>query len=68
MVGADNKVTFVPVKVGITGERHFEVVSGLKLGDRIVAGTYDAIRELKDGTVVKEAKVDEKKPTTGKKS
>ena len=68
VVGADNKVTFVPVKVGITGERHFEVVSGLKLGDRIVAGTYDAIRELKDGTLVKETKVDEKKPTTGKKS
>ena len=41
---------------------------GLKLGDRIVAGTYDAIRELKDGTIVKETKVDEKKPTTGKKS
>ncbi|MEO7360122.1 MAG: efflux RND transporter periplasmic adaptor subunit [Gemmatimonadaceae bacterium] len=68
VVGADNKVTFVPVKVGITGERHFEVVSGLKLGDRIVSGTYDAIRELKDGTLVKETKVDEKKPTTGKKS
>ena len=68
VVGADNKVTFVPVKVGITGERHFEVVSGLKLGDRIVAGTYDAIRELKDGTTVKQTKVDEKKPTTGKKS
>jgi len=68
VVGADNKVTFVPVKVGITGERHFEVVSGLKLGDRIVSGTYDAIRELKDGTLVKETKVDEKKTTTGKKS
>lgn len=68
VVGADNKVTFVPVKVGITGERHFEVISGLKLGDRIVAGTYDAIRELKDGTLVKETKPEEKKPTPGKKS
>ncbi|MEO7360475.1 MAG: HlyD family efflux transporter periplasmic adaptor subunit, partial [Gemmatimonadaceae bacterium] len=68
VVGADNKVTFVPVKVGITGERHFEVISGLKVGDRIVSGTYDAIRELKDGTLVKETKPDEKKPTPGKKS
>jgi HlyD family secretion protein len=68
VVGADNKVRFVPVKVGITGERHFEVISGLKLGDRIVAGTYDAIRELKDGTMVKETKPDEKKPIPGKKS
>ena len=68
VVGADNKVTFRPVKVGIAGERHFEVVSGLKLGDRIVAGTYQAIRELKDGAMVREAKVEDKKPIPGKKS
>jgi HlyD family secretion protein len=68
LVGADNKVTFTPVKVGIAGEHHFEVVSGLKQGDRIVAGTYQAIRELKDGAVVRETKVDDKKATTGKKS
>lgn len=66
-VGADNKVTFVPVKVGIAGERHFEVVSGLKIGDRIVAGTYQAIRELKDGATVRQAKVEDKKLTSGKK-
>lgn len=56
VVGADNKVTFKPVKVGIAGEKHFEVLSGLKEGDKIVAGTYQAIRELKDGTLVREAK------------
>lgn len=61
LVGADNKVTFRPVKVGIAGERHFEVLEGLKVGDRIVAGTYQAIRELKDGALVKESKPDEKK-------
>jgi HlyD family secretion protein len=49
VVGADNKVSFKPVKVGIAGEKHFEVVGGLKEGDKIVAGTYQAIRELKDG-------------------
>jgi HlyD family secretion protein len=54
-------VTFRPVKVGIAGERHFEVLEGLKVGDRIVAGTYQAIRELKDGALVKESKPDEKK-------
>jgi HlyD family secretion protein len=59
-------VTFRPVKVGIAGEKHFEVVSGLKEGDKIVAGTYQAIRELKDGTTVREAKVDAKKPQTTK--
>jgi HlyD family secretion protein len=56
VVGADNKVTFRPVRVGIAGEKHFEVLSGLRAGERIVAGTYQAIRELKDGAVVREAK------------
>ena len=62
VVGTDNKVTFRPVKVGIAGEKHFEVLNGLKAGDKIVAGTYQAIRELKDGAVVRETKVDPKKP------
>ncbi|MEO6528012.1 MAG: efflux RND transporter periplasmic adaptor subunit [Gemmatimonadaceae bacterium] len=62
VVGTDNKVTFRPVKVGIAGEKHFEVLSGLKKGDKIVAGTYQAIRELKDGAMIREAKVDPKKP------
>ena len=69
VVGTDNKVTFRPVKVGIAGEKYFEVVSGLKVGDKIVGGTYQAIRELKDGTLVKEAKKeDEKKPGAEKKA
>ena len=55
VVGTDNKVTFRPVKVGIAGEKHFEVLSGLKEGEKIVAGTYQAIRELKDGALVREA-------------
>ncbi len=69
VVGTDNKVTFRPVKVGIAGERHFEVLDGLKAGDNIVAGTYQAIRELKDGALIKVAKPDEKKtPAPAKKS
>jgi HlyD family secretion protein len=65
IVGADNTVSFRPVKVGIAGERHFEVLDGLKPGERIVAGTYQAIRELKDGALVKEATT-EKKPAENK--
>src|SRR5205085_10693475 len=42
IVGTDNKVTFRPVKVGIAGEKHFEVLSGLKEGEKIVGGTYQA--------------------------
>jgi HlyD family secretion protein len=64
VVGKDSKVTFRPVKVGIAGEKFFEVLSGLKEGEEIVGGTYQAIRELKDGALVKAQKVDPKKPGT----
>ena len=57
-----NKVTFRPVKVGIAGDKYFEVLSGLHENERIVAGTYQAIRDLKEGTLVHEAKPE---PTTG---
>jgi HlyD family secretion protein len=40
--------------VGIAGEKFFEVLSGVRKGERIVGGTYQAIRELKDGTLVRE--------------
>lgn len=63
IVGTDNKVTFRPVKVGIAGEKHFEVLSGLKEGEKIVAGTYQAIRELKDGALVREAVIAPKSAT-----
>ena len=68
VIGSDNKVTFRPVKVGIAGEKDFEILSGLKEGEKIVAGTYQAIRELKDGALVREAKADAKKPTSGTKT
>ena len=69
VVGTDNKVSFRTVKVGIAGERHFEVLEGLKAGETIVAGTYQAIRELKDGALIRTVKPDDKKPpATGKKS
>jgi HlyD family secretion protein len=54
VVGADNKVSFRPVRVGIAGEKFFEVLDGLKPGEKIVAGTYQAIRELKDGALVRQ--------------
>jgi HlyD family secretion protein len=68
VVGDDNKVTFRPVKVGIAGEKHFEVMTGLKQGEKIVAGTYQAIRELKDGTLVRATKAADTKTKTDSKS
>lgn len=65
IVGTDNKVSFRPVRVGIAGERHFEVLDGLKAGETIVSGTYQAIRELKEGALIKVSKPDPKKTATG---
>jgi HlyD family secretion protein len=64
IVDADGKASFRPVRVGIAGDRYFEVVSGLEEGDRIVAGTYQAIRELKDGTRVRESPAAQGTPAT----
>ena len=68
VVGADNKVTFKPVKVGIAGEKYFEVLSGLTGNEKIVGGTYQAIRELKDGTLVRETVAPKAAATTTKKA
>ncbi len=47
--------SFRPVKVGIAGDEYFEVVDGLRGGETIVAGTYQAIRDLRDGARVRAA-------------
>jgi HlyD family secretion protein len=46
---------FRPVKVGVAGDEYFEVIDGLREGETIVAGTYQAIRDLKDDTKVRAA-------------
>jgi len=51
-VVVNGKATFRPVKVGIAGDQYFEVLDGLKGGETIVAGPYQAIRDLKDGSAV----------------
>lgn len=45
---------FVPVELGIAGADHFEVVSGLEAGERIVSGPFRVLRELQDGAKVRE--------------
>jgi len=61
----DGMASFRPVKVGIAGDEYFEVLEGVKQGETIVAGTYQAIRDLKDSTRVKSSTPDTSK---GKKS
>jgi HlyD family secretion protein len=50
----DGHAAFRPVKVGIAGDEYFEVTDGVREGETIVAGTYQAIRDLKDGARVRE--------------
>jgi HlyD family secretion protein len=61
----EGMASFRPVKVGIAGDEYFEVLEGVKAGETIVAGTYQAIRDLKDSTRVKSSTPDTSK---GKKS
>ncbi len=48
----DGQALFVPVKLGIAGERYFEVAGGLEEGDRVVTGPFDSVRNLYDGDPV----------------
>ena len=68
IVGKDNKVAFRPVKVGIAGEKYFEVLGGVKEGETIVAGTYQAIKDLKDGALIRTAPADSAKGGKGAKA
>ncbi len=49
----DGLAEFRPVKVGIAGEEYFEVLEGLAMGDTIVAGPYQTIRDLQDSARVR---------------
>jgi HlyD family secretion protein len=49
----EGKARFVPVVVGITGQEHFEVISGVTEKDTVVAGPYEAIRGLEEGKAVR---------------
>jgi HlyD family secretion protein len=49
----DTVVEFLPVKTGIAGDKYFEVLSGLKDGDKVVIGPFNSVRNLADGDAVK---------------
>jgi HlyD family secretion protein len=55
----EGRAEFLPIKVGIAGDKYFEVVSGLKDGDQVITGPYNSVRSMVDGDLVK---VDAKKP------
>jgi HlyD family secretion protein len=49
----DGKAEFQPIKMGIAGDKYFEVASGLKAGDQVVTGPYNSVRGMVDGDLVK---------------
>jgi HlyD family secretion protein len=49
----DNRAEFVPIKMGIAGDKYFEVVGGLKDGDQVITGPYNSVRGMADGDLVK---------------
>jgi HlyD family secretion protein len=64
VITKDNKAQFVPVKSGVAGDKYFEVLSGLKAGDRVITGPFDSVRALADDAPVK---VEEPSKATGRK-
>jgi HlyD family secretion protein len=49
----DAKAEFLPIKMGVAGDKYFEVLSGLKAGDQVITGPYNSVRGMTDGDLVK---------------
>jgi HlyD family secretion protein len=52
-VDENGRAKFVPVTKGIMGGLLIEITSGLKEGEDVIVGPYSALRELKDGLLIK---------------
>lgn len=49
----DGKAEFLTIKMGIAGDKYFEVLSGLKEGDQVITGPFNSVRGMADGDLVK---------------
>ena len=49
----NDRVKFAPIKKGIMGEMMIEIRSGLEADQTVVVGPYNALRMLKDDTLIK---------------
>jgi len=47
------RAEFTPIKVGIAGDKYFEVLWGLKEADQVITGPYNSVRGMNDGDLVK---------------
>ena len=59
--GKNKSVEFMPIKMGIAGDKYFEVLQGLRPGDQVVTGPYNSVRNIADGDAVKVDNKQEKK-------
>jgi HlyD family secretion protein len=57
----NGKATFVTVKTGLTGDLMVEILSGLQTGEEIITGPFKALRQVKEGDLVKPMSEKEKK-------
>lgn len=48
----NERAFFRHVTTGLTGERHFEILSGLDAGHDIITGPFETLRTIKDSTLV----------------
>jgi HlyD family secretion protein len=55
-----DKVKFIPVTTGLAGDTNIEIVKGVKEKDEIVTGPFRALRDIKDGSKVREQKEEKK--------
>jgi HlyD family secretion protein len=49
----EGRSEFLPIKMGIAGDKYFEVLGGLKPGDQVITGPYNSVRGMADGDLVK---------------
>jgi HlyD family secretion protein len=54
----NNKAEFMPIKLGVAGDKYFEVLTGLQPGDQVITGPYNSVRGMADGDAIK---IDNKK-------
>ncbi|HXV14029.1 MAG TPA: hypothetical protein VEC56_07470, partial [Candidatus Krumholzibacteria bacterium] len=57
----DGVARFRPVRVGIAGQSHFVVLSGLAEGEQVVSGPFKTIGDIRDGQAVKIKKEDRRR-------
>jgi HlyD family secretion protein len=49
----NNRVAFVPIKLGIAGDQFFEVLRGLEPGTQVVTGPYSSVRNMAEDQAVR---------------